>query len=121
MLWCCHFIARLHSYTISYFCTSLVYYIIKKVEVDGKLIKDQNNIDKAEKDFFQKLYSEKVNSNDDSYKESLNDFLINNNTKKLTNQEKDTCDHDITENEIHHWNNYTMAKPQVLMAFPQLL
>ncbi len=41
-----------------------------------------------------------MNSNDDSYKESLNDFLINNNTKKLTNQEKDICDQDITENEI---------------------
>ncbi len=30
---------------------------------------------------------------------SLNDFQINN-TKKLTNQEKDTCDQDITQNEI---------------------
>ncbi len=74
--------------------------LISSLEVDGKLIKDQNNIAKAENDFFQKLYSEKLNWNDDSYKESLNDFLINNNTKKLTNQEKDTCDQDITENEI---------------------
>ncbi len=73
---------------------------ISSHEVDGKLIKDQNNKAKAEKDFFQKLYSEKLNSTEDSYKESLNDFLINNNTKKLTNHEKDTCDQDITKNEI---------------------
>ncbi len=41
-----------------------------------------------------------LTSNDDYYKESLNDFLINNNTIKLTNQDKDTSDHDITENEL---------------------
>ncbi len=34
------------------------------------------------------------------YKDSLNDFLINNKMTKLTNFEKDSCDHPITENEI---------------------
>ncbi len=58
--------------------------LISSLELDGKLIKDQNNIAKAQKDLFQKLYSEKLNSNDDTY----NDFLLNYNTKKLTNQEK---------------------------------
>ncbi len=72
--------------------------LISSLEVDGKLIKDQNNIAKAEN--YSSKNSEKLNSNDDSYNESLNDFLINNNTKKLTNQEKDTCDQDIAENEI---------------------
>ncbi len=38
-------------------CNKLISYF----EVDRKLIKDQNNIANAEKDFFQKLYSKKFN------------------------------------------------------------
>ncbi len=41
-----------------------------------------------------------MNSSDTSYKESINNFLINNKTKKLTNAEKDSCKQPITEKEI---------------------
>ncbi len=41
-----------------------------------------------------------MNSSDTSYQESVNNFLINNKTKKLTNAEKDSCKQPITEKEI---------------------
>ncbi len=58
------------------------------LEVDGKIIKDKKSIAQAQKIFYQNLYSETLNSSDTSYKESLNNFLINNKRKKLTNAEK---------------------------------
>ncbi len=45
--------------------------LITSLEVNGKIIKD-------EKIFYQNLYSETLNSSDTSYKESLNNNLINN-------------------------------------------
>ncbi len=74
--------------------------LITILEVDGKIIKDQLNIAKAQKNFYQNLYSEKLNSSEKSYKDSLNNFFINNKTKKLTNMGRDSCDHCITEKEI---------------------
>ncbi len=50
--------------------------------------------------FFQNLFSEKLNSLNTTYKDSLNDFLINNQIKKLTNLQKESCEKPITENEI---------------------
>ncbi len=41
-----------------------------------------------------------MNLNNVIYKDSLSDFLANNNIKKLTNFEKDSCDQPITEIEI---------------------
>ncbi len=55
---------------------------------------------KKKKIFYQNIYSETLNSFDTSYKESLNNFLINNKTRKLTNAEKDFCEQPITEKEI---------------------
>ncbi len=49
---------------------------------------------------FQNLYSEKLNSSNENYKNSLNDFLINNNILKLSNSEKELCDQQIAEKEI---------------------
>ncbi len=61
---------------------------ITSLEVNGKIIKDQKNIAQAQNIFYQNLYSKTLNSSDTSYKESLNNFLINNKTKKLTNAGK---------------------------------
>ena len=74
--------------------------LITSLEVDGNIIKDQKNIAQAQKNFYQNLYSEKLNSSDASYNESLNNFLKNNKTRKLTNAEKDSCEQPITEKEI---------------------
>ncbi len=41
-----------------------------------------------------------MNLNNVTYKDSLNNFLTNNNINKLTNFEKDPCDQPITEIEI---------------------
>ncbi len=65
---------------------------ISSLEVDGKLIKEQRNIAEAQKQFFQNFYSEKLNPSNENYKNSLNDFLINNNIHKLSNSEKELCD-----------------------------
>ncbi len=62
--------------------------LITSLEIDGKLIKEQWNIAKAQKHFFQNLYLEKLNSSNENYMNSLNDFLINNNIHKLSNSEK---------------------------------
>ncbi len=56
--------------------------LITSLEVDGKIIKDEKNIAQAQNIFYQNLYSEKLNSSDTSYKESLNNFLINNKQRK---------------------------------------
>ncbi len=62
--------------------------IITSLEVDGKLIKEQQNIAEAQKHFFQNHYSEKLNPSNENYKNSPNDCLINNNIHKLSNSEK---------------------------------
>ncbi len=73
--------------------------MITSLEVDGTLIKDQKNIAQAQ-NIYQNLYSETVNSSDTSYKESLNNVLINNKTRKLTNAEK------IPANNLSHRKKY---------------
>ncbi len=73
---------------------------ITSLEVDGKIIKDQHNISKAQTNIYQNIYSEKLYSSDKSYKDSLNNFFINNKTKILTNMEQDSCGYCITEKEI---------------------
>ncbi len=56
--------------------------------VNGKFIKDLINIAKAQTDFYQNLYSEKFNQQNDNYHNSLNEFLNNNEIPKLNNNEK---------------------------------
>ncbi len=74
--------------------------LITSLEVDGKLIKEQWNIAEAQKYFFQNLCLEKLNPSNENYKNSLNDFLMNNNIHKLSNSEKELCDQPIAEKEI---------------------
>ncbi len=68
--------------------------LITNLEVDGKLIKEQQNIAEAQKHFFQNLYSEKLNRSNENYKNSLKDF------HKLSNSEKELCDQPLAEKEI---------------------
>ncbi len=74
--------------------------LISQLNVDGKIIKDKINIANAPKNFYQNLYSEKLNTKDKKYVESLNNFIQNNPMKSLSQEEKETCDQAITEKEI---------------------
>ncbi len=65
-----------------------------------KIIKDQKNIANAQKNFYQNLYSEKLNSNDNSYKDSLDNFINKNPIKRLSDKEHMLCDRPITESGI---------------------
>ncbi len=56
--------------------------LISQLNVNGKVIKDQKNIANAQKNFYQNLYSEKLNSNDISYKDSLDNFINTNPMKR---------------------------------------
>ncbi len=73
---------------------------ITNLEVDGKIIKEQRNIAKAQANLFHILYSEKLVISNETYKNSLNDFLINNKISKLSNSEKESCEQPIVEKEI---------------------
>ncbi len=50
--------------------------------------------------YYQALYSEKLNKDDKSYKDSLNTFLTNNNIPQLNEEQKQASDKTITEQEI---------------------
>ncbi len=71
--------------------------LITNLEVDGKIIKEQVNIAEAQANFFHNRYSEKLNIFNETYKNSLNDFLINNKISKLSNAEKESCEQPIVE------------------------
>ncbi len=68
--------------------------------MNGKVIKDQKNIANAQKNFYQNLYSEKLNYNDISYKDSLDNFINKNPMKRLSDEEHMLCDRPITDSEI---------------------
>ncbi len=70
--------------------------------MNGKVIKDRKNIANAQKNFYQNLYSEKLNSNDISYKDSLDNFINKNPMKRLSDDEHMLCDRPITEVEIYN-------------------
>ncbi len=70
------------------------------LEVNGKFIKDPTNIAKAQTDFYQNMYSEKFNLQNDNYHNSLNEFLNNNEIPKLDNDENTFCDKPICEADI---------------------
>ncbi len=74
--------------------------LITNLEVDGKIIKEQRNIAEAQTNFFHNLYSEKLNISHETYKNSLNDFLINNKISKLSNAKKKSCEQRIVDKEI---------------------
>ncbi len=95
---------------------------ITKLEVNGKLITSEKEILEAEANYYQELYSEKLNKYSEKYENSIKIFLENNSTKQISNCDKNFCDQIITENEIiKSLKVYTMEKHQVQMAFHQNL
>ncbi len=73
--------------------------LIKDLDVNGIIEKELDKISKEQYNYYQALYSEKLNKDNKSYKDSLNTFLTNNNMPQL-NEQKQACDKTITEQEI---------------------
>ena len=73
---------------------------ISKLEENGKLITNEKDILNAESTYYQQLYSENLNIHSDTYKDSINKFIQNNNNKQTSDIEKKACDKDISEQEI---------------------
>jgi hypothetical protein len=74
--------------------------VISNLDVNGVIIDNPVGISQAQADFYNKLYSEKLNETSDSYKSSLEQFLINNNMPKLSDEQKHKCEEQINETEI---------------------
>jgi exonuclease III len=73
---------------------------ITALEIDNTIIKESNKIAFEQRKFYKTLYSEKLNKNDPSYTENLEQFLENNETKKLNETQKEFCDKPILQDEI---------------------
>ena len=74
--------------------------LISALEINGKITNDQSIISQEQTNFYQKLYSEKLNNRDPGYIESLNEFLANNNLPEITEEQKEFCNKTISEVEI---------------------
>ncbi len=66
--------------------------LISTLEIDGNIVKNPTKISEALETFYQNLYSEKLNENSRSYKESLDKFLLDNDMPKLNVEQKEFCD-----------------------------
>ncbi len=51
------------------------------------MVNNPNEISEIQTNFYQTMYSEKINQNNLSYEENLNNFLINNKMPKLSDEE----------------------------------
>ncbi len=74
--------------------------LISTLAINDNIVKNLMEISEAQSDFFQGLYSEELNERDHNYKNSLNEFLLNNGIPKLSIEQKETCDKPISESEI---------------------
>ena len=75
--------------------------VISKLEIDNKIIEDQDKILLEEKEFYSKLYKESLSVNDEKYRDSRKYFFdISDSFPQLSEEQKNYCDKDITENEI---------------------
>ncbi len=59
--------------------------LISTLEVNGNFVKDSANISKAQTNFYQNFYSERLNEQNDNYQNLLDEFLTNNEMPKLNN------------------------------------
>ncbi len=62
--------------------------LISTLEVNGNFVKDPANISKGQSNFYQNLYSERLNEQNDNYQNSLDEFSNNNEMPKMNNDEK---------------------------------
>ncbi len=74
--------------------------LISKIKVNNELITDHKEIIKEQRKFYKTLYSEKLDPENETYKNSITTFLDNNNIKTLSNEEKEFCEMPITKSEI---------------------
>ncbi len=87
--------------------------LISTLEVNGKFVKDHANISKAQTNFYQNFYSERLNEQNANYQNSLDEFLTNNEMPKFNNEEKIFCDRSICE----ALRIYPQAKLLALMVY----
>ncbi len=73
---------------------------IKALDANGTIEKEPDKISKEQYNYYQALFSEKLNKDDKSYKDSLNTFLTNNRMPQLNEKQKQACDKTIIEQEI---------------------
>ena len=73
---------------------------ITQLQVEDSIVMDPKDILKYEKEFYEKLYSENINSNSESVKRATDLFTKSNNISKLTENEKSKCDMELSEAEI---------------------
>ncbi len=74
--------------------------LISTLEIDGKITKNNNEISKAQSNFYKNLYSEKLNQFNESYQNSLDSFLESKNIPKLDEKQKEICHRKIDETKI---------------------
>ncbi len=71
--------------------------LISKIKVNNELITDHKEIIKEQRKFYKTLYSEKLDPQNETFKNSITTFLDNNNIKTLSNEEKEFCEMPITK------------------------
>jgi len=74
--------------------------LISQLEINNNLTNDQKTISNELNTFYKNLYSETLNKDNSSYKESCNIFTNIKNSPKLSELQKSYCDNVINENEI---------------------
>ncbi len=84
--------------------------LITQLQISDKIIKDPLEISDALRSFSKNLYSQKLNENDDSYQSSLNSFLQNENSKMLTQEDKELCECELSTEEILNSFNKRFTK-----------
>ena len=73
---------------------------ITQLKVGSALITKKDEILSAEHEYYQKLYSETLDDTSDSYKSSFEYFTKDVNFCKITEQDRELLDHEITQKEI---------------------
>ncbi len=74
--------------------------LITQLQINDKIIEEPLEISDALRSFYKNLCSQKLNENDDSYQTSLNLFLLNENSKMLTQEDEELCDCELSKEEI---------------------
>ncbi len=94
------------SFTISYWPFTIVgifrgvqtIYWGVAIDINGQIVKDHTKITEKQLNFYETLYSEKINQNNSNYTE--NTFLHNNNMTRLSDKQKDFCKRPVSQDEI---------------------
>ncbi len=63
-------------------------------------MKDHTKITHKQLNFYETLFSEKINQHNSNYTENQNTFLHNNNIRRLSDKQKDFCERPVSQDEI---------------------